>query len=240
MITIDTNHCESFVSNYCDEKNITYKRERLDVGDFMIEGQDMMIVIERKTWSDLSASICDGRWLEQKSRMNSDDNEKKTLFAYIIEGPLIDWNPFQNSKMNPKSIWGALIKAQLRDGFYVFHTADKKSTAEIVVYISKQINNFNDLKNTRIVCGVGHKRKRDNLIDTHSVMIAMLTVIPGMSRLKADAILKNFPTISDLQEASVEEISEIKCAERKVGTVLATTLKKIVHEKDLKKKLSNK
>lgn len=127
MIKVDSNSAELFFCEYLKSCNIAYERKRLDVGDILIHNENCEFVLERKTWNDLSASICDGRWSEQQSRMNSNEEdcgEKKKLFGYIIEGELIDWN--QISNMNPKSIWGALIKAQVRDGFYIFHTADKK------------------------------------------------------------------------------------------------------------------
>ena len=125
MIKVDTNAAELFFCDYLQSLNVQFEKQRLDVGDIIISNHDCEFVLERKTWKDLSASICDGRWSEQQCRMNTEDgSEKKKLFGYIIEGELIDWNRISN--MNPKAIWGALIKAQVRDGYYLFHSVDKK------------------------------------------------------------------------------------------------------------------
>ena len=229
MIKVDSNAAELFFCEYLSSLNIEFERQRLDVGDIIIYNEKCEFVLERKTWKDLSASICDGRWLEQQSRMNSnadDGNEKKKLFGHIIEGELIDWN--QVSNMNPKAIWGALIKAQVRDGYYIFHSADKKSSADLVMYIQKQLNSDGfELKNNRIVSGVGHKRKRDNLTDPKSLFVAMLTMIPGISKQKADIIVEIYGSISQLQAASAEDISNIKYGERKMGKKLADSIKNI-------------
>lgn len=221
MITIDTNSAESFLFELIKDE---VERKRLDVGDIIISNDELDFILERKTWQDFAASICDGRWSEQQSRMhaNNDDSDKKRMFGYIIEGPLIDWKQ-NGSKMNPKCLWAALIKAQVRDNFYIFHTIDKISTIELVSYIHQTMksNGFGALENNRIVSGLGKKRKRDNLADRQSILIAMLTVIPGISKLKAEAIIYKYPTITDIKATSSEALAEIVCGKKKIGSKIA-------------------
>lgn len=228
MITVDSNSAENFFCDFLVNENIKFERKRLDVGDIVLSSKNTDFIIERKTWSDLSASICDGRWSEQQSRMNTLDSGQKTLFGYIIEGPLIDWT--QTSKMNPKCLWGAIIKAQVRDGFYVFHSNDKKATANLIIYLQKQlmIDGFDALQNSRVVTGVGHKRKRDNLTTPQSVLIAMLSVIPGISKQKATLIVDKYQTMSCIKNATISDISDLQCGQKKIGKKMAENIKMFI------------
>ena len=56
------------------DNKLSYVKENLDLGDIQFisqETNDILILIERKTLSDLSSSIKDGRYKEQKNRIMS-------------------------------------------------------------------------------------------------------------------------------------------------------------------------
>ena len=230
MIIIDSNHAETFMFQEILDANITVERQRLDVGDVILSFEDSDYIIERKTWNDLISSICDGRWSDQKKRMlqaNDDDNKKKQ-YAYIIEGELTDWVDGGRSKMNQTAVWAALIKTQVRDNIHIFHTKDKLSSVQLILYLHKQFktNGF-ETKLDRTITGLGvNKRKRDNLSSPESLYTAMLTIIPGMSKQKADTITASFPTVLKLTTANEQQIAELKCNDRKIGHILA----KKIHE----------
>lgn len=230
MIVVDTNIAENFLYDACKELNFPVERQRLDVGDVVFRMDDLTYVIERKTWQDLGASICDGRWFEQKSRMTKEENVQ---YAYLIEGDLLPWEPTPGSRMNPNSLWGALLKTQIRDGFHVFHTKDKTATAKMVCYLYKQFSNngfcAKDMSN--IVTGISSngalKRKRDNLDEPSKLLAAMLTIVPGMSKKKADHVVKFYPTLTLLHNASENDIAELKVDDRKIGPVIAKRIKSL-------------
>ena len=46
-------------------------RQRLDIGDVCLRTEGSTLLIERKTWDDWAASICDGRYKNQKSRSST-------------------------------------------------------------------------------------------------------------------------------------------------------------------------
>jgi ERCC4-type nuclease len=217
MIIVDTNSAEDFFFQYCTDSNIPVTRQRLDVGDIVLSFEDKDYVLERKTWADLSASICDGRWSEQKSRMGA-ELTKPTQYAYIVEGELVDWN--KDSKMH-LPMWGALVKTQMRDGMHVFHTKHKQASVDLVIYLHTQMeqNGF-EVKHERLATS-GAKRKRDNLSSPQSIYTAMLTVIPGMSQKKADTIVSAYSRPTMLCQASVNDIANLICNERKIGPVIA-------------------
>jgi ERCC4-type nuclease len=220
-LQVDTNAAEDFIALHCTANGIVVDRRRLDVGDIAILTESSSFVIERKSWSDFQASICDGRWEEQKKRMLQGDTGSR--FAYIIEGNVPPWESGA-MRMQTASLWGALVKTQVRDGIFVFHTADKESTSKFIQYLYKQISTggFAPKPVDNVVAGV-NKRKRDNLSEPRDVMIAMLTILPGMSKGKAEAVVKVYPTWKELLGADRGRIAEITVGEgaRRLGPALA-------------------
>ena len=72
--------------------NIEFAVKNLDIGDIIIEKDDIpYIIIERKTVSDLASSIQDGRYKEQGMRLNSSNLHNHSIY-YLIEGNVIGYN----------------------------------------------------------------------------------------------------------------------------------------------------
>ena len=61
--------------------------EKLDIGDIIIkdDNDNTKLIIERKTISDLAASIRDGRYKEQSYRLNGNSLHNHNII-YVIEG----------------------------------------------------------------------------------------------------------------------------------------------------------
>ena len=136
MIKIDTNAAETPLAAAIEVQGVKVERERMDVGDIMISFDAFQICIERKRWSDLAASICDGRLHEQKLRMIACDTIR---YAYVIEGELSSWNGSHRG-MDNKAMFCALVKTQLRDDIVIFHTLDTADTASLCIYIASQLS----------------------------------------------------------------------------------------------------
>ena len=92
MLVIDSRECK--LIEILQSKEIEYKKEYLDLGDIMITTETSennvlpLIIFERKTWSDLKSSIKDGRFREQRSRLQQlkEDGSLTLKIIYIIEG----------------------------------------------------------------------------------------------------------------------------------------------------------
>ena len=56
---------------------------------------------------------------------------------------------------------------------------------------------------------------------------AILCQVPGISRVRAEAIVGQFPTISALMEAEMEELEAIPIKKSKLGRELAIALKRV-------------
>ena len=253
---IDTNPGENSVYEYIyamlgakPETAPPVSRVRLDVGDIHISHNDFHLFLERKQLLDLSASICDGRFREQKSRMLPAPN---TRYAYVIEGAIPSWDGAAARGIPPKNMWGALVKTAMRDNLTIFHTASARDTASLCIYLHKQLtegairfdanttntvtpDNNPDEPNTNpsssssshVIPGTVHKRKRDNLATPSAILRAMLADIPGISVAKAETLLRAFPDVPSLMRATESEIASVKCGERKIGPKQASVVKSV-------------
>ena len=88
FIYVDNDNVENY-SNFApmdnSEYNVEIKSESLPLGDIIFEkDKNEIIMIERKTWKDLAASIRDGRYNEQSFRLNECDIHNHNII-YLIE-----------------------------------------------------------------------------------------------------------------------------------------------------------
>lgn len=145
----------------CDKKV-----KRLDVGDFHISFDDCTyLILERKTMDDLSSSIIDGRYKEQKERLR----ETQVPVVYIIEGEKKNMNGISRDVLET-----TILHSIIRDNVNVIRTDDAKHTAALLETISSKDASFYVKKNNNE--DVKIKKK------THENYFRMqLRLIPGVS-----------------------------------------------------------
>ncbi len=125
---------ENWIKEQLDFVDFKFKITRLDVGDFIIknENEEIQLVIERKTTSDLYHSIIDKRYTEQLSRM------EKTKSLYIIEEDSF----YKKSTEKKKNIInGCLLNLLFKHEFKIITTCNKFHTIEILKMLLKKIQN---------------------------------------------------------------------------------------------------
>ncbi|MES1904999.1 MAG: Crossover junction endonuclease mus81, partial [Paramarteilia canceri] len=186
-------------------------------------------IVERKRCDDLAASIMDGRFAEQKSRL------KKTNIRHIFYlhekafGPANRFkSSFKNSLM-PEIINQALTNTIVCDGFFLKQTKDidatvsflKSMTERLIETYSKktiycfEYNEFISLNNifgklpsidSPFVCLVDH-RSMDLCLNKNynpsikELFAKSLTKIGGVGWIKAIEIIKIYPTPRSLINA---------------------------------------
>jgi ERCC4-type nuclease len=235
---------------------LTVERARLDLGDVSIKytdgaGRTHTLLIERKTVpDDWAASISKGgRYKEQKARwMAVQEREAgdakraaSTRFVYLLEGPRVTpmsgTTRANNAGMNNAAIKAAMIKTALRDHIPVLLSVDVADTALVCAYIARtfvrgELDTVASLRKRSEVClgldASAHARKRSNLDDRESITAAMLACIPGVSVVKARAIVKVHGSTAQLLEANVADLASVRCNERNIGPVLARRIKHAV------------
>ena len=197
MIIVDTNSAEDplwgFLSEHSvsEQRPLVIERKRLDLGDVELVAYEngvatRRILVERKGWSDWSASISDGRYKEQKRRaLSACDHEIPTTFMYIIENGYSPRWMDKTRGMENRALMAADLNTQLRDGLPVYHTAETEDTALVVLYLHRELTRGTLVPkraeaSMAPVAGV-FKRKAACIMDGQAQYRAMLSVVHGMS-----------------------------------------------------------
>ena len=116
-------------------KNIVVKSEVLPIGDIIIASdKEDKLIIERKSVTDLLASIKDGRYEEQSYRLNGSAYHNHNI-VYLIEGDVNKVNRFKsdNAQASEKlTIYSAMFSLNYYKGFSVFRSFSLGETATII------------------------------------------------------------------------------------------------------------
>jgi ERCC4-type nuclease len=137
LIKIDTREhelfkkCEATISAVPKFNAIKLVSETLPLGDIIInDGTDDCIIIERKTLSDLSASIKDGRYEEQSYRLNGIQHHNHNI-VYLIEGDMQRFNSFKE-RIDKQTMYSAMFSINYFKGFSVMRSNTIEETATMV------------------------------------------------------------------------------------------------------------
>jgi len=191
--------------------------EQLDVGDILFrQDGETVLVIERKSVSDLKASICDGRGREQKARLLG--STPKHRIMYLIEGSLNKSLDYKISGLPVSTLVGSLVNTQLRDGIKVYKTASIDESTNFLCKLHDKLikdgdNYFKDEEqcvSASKYSSTLKKQKKANM--TPQVwLIAQLSLIPQVTEKVANVIAEQYPTVKDLileYESTPEHLRE--------------------------------
>lgn len=177
-----------------------YSNENLDLGDIIYKINDKIcIIIERKTLSDLSHSIKDGRYKEQKNRiLNSLNNRIRKI--YLIEGT--NMNNFKLPKITYESV---IYNTMIRDNIQIIKSQNIEETIKIIEKIYKRCNKFDeiiykniyDIENQEKIITTCHIKKKNN-INPEICSLNQYQQIPGISKNIAKVIYDNFGSLKNL------------------------------------------
>ena len=136
IIKIDTREtellkkCQDLVLNNQKFKDVKLISQTLPLGDVIInDGQNDCIIVERKTLSDLSASIKDGRYEEQSYRLNGLNHHNHNII-YLIEGEMNRFNSFKD-RIDKQTLYSAMISINYFKGFSLMRSINLDETAQL-------------------------------------------------------------------------------------------------------------
>jgi ERCC4-type nuclease len=208
----------------------------LQLGDIIIEKEndEILLIIERKSLSDLLASIKDGRYEEQSHRLIHASKIPTHNIIYVIEGMFSQLRSPQDKKI----VLSAITSLSFFKGFSVIRTCSVTETAEFIINMADKIER--DLKKgktpafsqkreeehidteenqnpiTKKYCEVVKKVKKDNITKENMGEI-ILCQIPGISSTTAIAIMKyvdnSLIKLLNILKTSPEELLNIKLGE---------------------------
>jgi hypothetical protein len=126
------------VNNSLQNSFCEIEKRQLPLGDILLESDEgrPIWIVERKSLSDLLASIQDGRYVEQSYRLQNDADHSRHNVVYIIEG-------LYSQLSNPKQkrvILSTIASLSYFKGFSVFRTNTTQETAELLVYMADKID----------------------------------------------------------------------------------------------------
>ena len=216
--------CQANIEMISNFKDIKLVPVQLPLGDIILnDGQNDLIIIERKSLSDLAASIKDGRYEEQSYRLKNLWHHNHNII-YLIEGDFNRFNSFKD-RIDKLTLYSALLSINYFKGFSVWRSMSIDETALMICNMAYKLNKEKDKQpfysnalstsaTTSSVedpavtasavdkdyCSVVKKVKKDN-ITSENIGEIMLCQIPGISSTSALAILAEFKTLPNLIKA---------------------------------------
>ena len=126
--------CKSMCHNY---SNVCIETAQLPLGDiiFKTEEEKEVLIIERKTYNDLLASIKDGRYEEQSHRLIHASGMPSHNIIYLIEGMLS-----QIDNKQRKLIYSIITSLNVFKGFSVWRSSSLQETADILLNAADKID----------------------------------------------------------------------------------------------------
>lgn len=213
IIIVDTR--EHKLMSIMNSRGVKYLKKQMDVGDVCIADGDAdaygdagkhLCLLERKTVSDLSSSIVDGRYHEQKARLAATGIK----VGYIIEGTV---------DTKDRRVFGAVLNTALRDNIPVLYARNAEETVDILQhYVQKPPDFFKAHDVTKNYTAI-HVKKSSN-ITPRDAYISQLSVIPGVSRAMGAKIQESYPTMRHLVRA-METSDNVFGHIPKIGKVLS-------------------
>jgi ERCC4-type nuclease len=242
LIKIDTREhelfkkCEATISAVPKFNAIKLVSETLPLGDIIInDGTDDCIIIERKTLSDLSASIKDGRYEEQSYRLNGIQHHNHNI-VYLIEGDMQRFNSFKE-RIDKQTMYSAMFSINYFKGFSVMRSNTIEETATMICNMVYKVvsglkadkkgyySNFlkeskeevkdesNEEEKEKLEKEVNKekdyctvvKKVKKDNITTDNIGEIMLCQIPSISSTSALAILSQFKTLPNLIKSIQED-----------------------------------
>ena len=114
---------------------IEIEESSLDIGDFIIENENIKLIFQRKSLSDLECSIKDGRYKEQSFRLNSCNVHNHNIY-YIIEGNI---STYKNAYFK-NTIYSSIVSLSLFKGFSIIKSLSMNETCNIIYSFINKIN----------------------------------------------------------------------------------------------------
>ena len=180
--------------------NVSFKN--LDEGDYRIEYDGRLLcIIERKSLTDLAASLKDGRYKKQKDKLVQSYPASKIY--YILEGHIDFSADTENGNVNVlvngilyKAIVTCMLKLMIKDNIQVINTKNLEDTvgfftnlcARITEDPTKYIVTENDDVTQALAPSVVVNKHFSSTLDPQQYFLNVLCNVPGVSIKSAKAI----------------------------------------------------
>lgn len=199
----------------------------LPLGDILIETDEgkKVMLIERKTYTDLLSSIKDGRYEEQSYRLIHSSGYPLHSVVYLLEGLFSQLR----TPLEKKIVYSSMTSLHFFKGFSLYKTSTVDETAEWLIFTADKIERefgkgripyyltqsfagtlrLRDQEDTNDTpkeepsdsnyCSVVKKVKKEN-VTPENIGEIVLCQIPGISSVTAMAIMSNFTSFNHFMQ----------------------------------------
>jgi ERCC4-type nuclease len=240
--------------NEAETKNkITIIQKNLDNGDYVFYDEindKSLLIVERKSLSDLESSIKDGRYKEQSFRLNELPIHNHNII-YLLEGAIINYKgvAFRST------LYSTLFSLNYYKGFSVINTLNQIETATMLMAFGSKLMRENKpcfysdqnvglaSVSTSVSASIENssenyiatlKTSKKSHINRENIFQLMLMQIPGISSVSALALSNEYKTMENLLQSLKDEnanatFENIKLASgRKLNKNIIASLKQYI------------
>lgn len=216
--------CQTFAETH-QMKSVPIEKRVLQLGDIIFVSDDESVthlVIERKSFSDLLASVKDGRYAEQSHRLIHCFPNPHNI-VYLLEGMFST----VHQEKDKKKIISCMASLNYFKGFSLMRTVSASETAQHIVYLADKIAKELPLKKPQAIevsqeplaesetapsaqpavvpyCSVVKASKKAN-ITKENIGEIILCQIPGISSTIAVELMKPFGTFAEFMNKIKED-----------------------------------
>lgn len=168
---------------------INTQSTNLEVGDFLFKNEDPILIIERKTISDLMSSIIDGRFRDQKQRLALTN----LPVCFIIEK-----DSFQMNDKHRTMYRGSIVNLLFKHSYKVLHSNSPSETVDILTTIYNKIKKGDiSFEQSTLLPEFNSKSK----LVSDNMFVSQLCLIKGISKGIAKQIVEKYRSPKDLLNA---------------------------------------
>ena len=190
------------------------------------------LLIERKSAADLEASILDGRYREQRSRLMNYATERRAHPVYIIEGSL-----HGHKRLAAPALMKHITRLAIRYHIAVFQVPSIADTAALILLLTDQWRTdpttFEQPATMTYVETQGRGAaltKQENSENPRVFAVTVLRACQGVSAQIAEKVLEGCGgSLDGVWKASVAELAAIQCGKVRFGPVRAERLWGLLH-----------
>lgn len=204
-----------------DATKLPCESQALPIGDWAMQNNEgeTLCLVERKTLADLHASLRDGRWDEQKARIQA--NRGTALVVYVIEDD-------GRSRLDESSGWklSCILGAQVRDRTHVIQTKNPRETFQVLCKLWTKLQDGSWVPESECFVAPSRALRKGDNVTPAVVWRSQLACVPRVSMAIATQIAEAYPSLWELQRRATEaDLATLRISDkRRLGPVLAKAI----------------
>ena len=170
----------------------------LEIGDFQIldDSNNVVFLVERKSYDDLICSIKDGRYSEQSYRLNEYPLNNHKIY-YLIEGDTTNFIS-KNNQTQVKMLFSSIFSLSFLKEFSIIKCNGWLESAEFLIRFFEKIENLKIAKNETKHYTSVIKSIKKSYITKDNINEVMLMQIPGISSIVSNQLMIKYKTVFNL------------------------------------------